>query len=51
MTVMMSGSYLMLHPLHERVALLNEYVVPWVGCQWNIMIVTQGLVSTVESDS
>ena len=30
MTVMMSGSFLMLHPLFERVALLNEYLVPGV---------------------
>lgn len=41
----------MLHPLHGRMALLNEYLVPWGGCQWNIMIVTQGFLSTVESDS
>lgn len=35
----------------RKSALLNEYLVPRGGCQWNIMIVTQGLVSTAESDS
>ena len=30
---------------------LKRIPCPWGRCQWNIMIVTQGLVSTVESDS